>query len=160
MQSGHHALSRYCIVLSWCNRHGPIYHAPPERFQTQAHVQVDLPESYNVTGEWHVASNWLLSATLNSPPDVKPRTNLTLGDMFEDNEQFKLNRKPLSVIATPQGPPHISAEPVELGPSDSASNVSAAKSGASSSSGSRGPHKPLTSKELQACMAKLARRSS
>ena len=56
MRSGHHVFSRYCLVLGWCNHHDPIGHVSNERFQMQAHMQANLPESYHVTGEWQVAS--------------------------------------------------------------------------------------------------------
>ena len=45
-----------------------------------------LPEAYNITGSWTLQTNWLLTATLVCPPQVKPRVCLPCRDFWDGSE--------------------------------------------------------------------------
>jgi hypothetical protein len=115
--------------------------------------QAELPPSYTVSGAWAVSENWHINATLGSPPDVKPRTSLLLKDMFEHLEEFKNFSGGMPVQQRTELV--CSADPAEVFPSDSASNLSSHSD--STAASPKGP-KTLSPKQLQAALAKLSRR--
>ena len=114
---------------------------------------MDLPAGYCVTPRWSLAKNWLLSATLNSPLGVRPKTSLDLSDMFEDCALFRKLKKKIGVQPRAKQPEQSD----DVGPDDSASQ--AGQGGSSSSAGVSSPAK-LTPKELKAALAKLARKTA
>lgn len=129
--------------------------------------QVDLPSTVNVNGDWALMNNWLVSATLTSPSTVRPRTNLSLSDMFEDNVKFKDLMKPIpyhnSAHTSATDGAVLAAGPCEdesVTAADSASQVSGGT--ASSDASTSTPYKAskkLNKKELQAAVAKLAKKA-
>jgi hypothetical protein len=114
-----------------------------------------LPTEYSVTARWSVSKNWLLSATLNSPAGVRPKTSLDLSDMFEDSEKFRELRKKLEVQGRPPKHDHD-----DVGPQDSVSQVGGGPASAASGSGDASSPAKLTPKQLQSALAKLARKTA
>ena len=111
-----------------------------------------MPTEYKVTSRWTISKNWLLTATLNSPLGVRPKTSLDLSDMFEDSVKFKQLRKRIVTQGRPQ-----KHEIEEVGPQDSVSQAGKPSSACGSDGGSS-PAK-LTPKQLQSALAKLARKT-
>ena len=110
---------------------------------------MELPATCNVTAKWEVVGNWLSSAWLTSPPDVKPVVKISLADFWADVEAFKPVVEPMPVEQQhARGSPPVTPRSFPASPAGSSSTSSGAPTSSS-------PGPMLSTSQIAAALSKL-----
>ena len=112
--------------------------------------QVAIPDTCNVTGEWAVVGNWLTSACLISPPNVKPVVKIGLADFWAEVPAFQRAVEPMAVEQQ-----HARGSPPTTHRAHTASPYAGASGSDSSSMGSSSPGPMLSTSQIAAALSKL-----